>query len=252
MSNTTSESSSRPEMSEELSQANSSSSTTVPFMGGYLTMASVRSPTVSSIFDEAANTLSKRATTAATAVTTATQVPTKSFPIRFGGDPLDKSLLYFKDTPLYMERNGKRLDGISITSDMPKEFKADFWLQMGWPLTIWPEFVIASSDASLARKGIQSHHHLDNYFNKYVLGSRPTEIDPILKCLFVADGRYKGYSIHYILHGSFHDDYWHKLEKDHPCTIASQAYDIAMFHPTFDEVERIRMNDLERESESNE
>ena len=213
-------------------------------------MVSVRSPTIDSLFDEAIASV-KRATTttAATAITTAaTQVPTKSFPIRFGGTSLDKSLLYFKDTPLYMERNGKRLDGITITGDMPKEFKADFWLQMGWPLTIWPEFVIASSDASLARKGIQSHHHLDNYFNKYVLGSRPTEIDSILKCLFVADGRYKGYSLHYILHGSFHDNYWNKLEKDHPCTIASQAYNIAMFHPTFDEVERIRKNDLERES----
>lgn len=239
MSNTTSESTSH----SEVSQTNSS----IPFMGGYLTMASVRSPTVETIFDEAVAAL-KRPTATTTTTTTATAT-IKSFRIRFGGTSLDKSLLYFKDTPLYMERNGKRLDGITITSDMPKEFKADFWLQMGWPLTIWPEFVIASSDASLARKGIQSHHHLDNYFNKYVLGSRPTEIDSILKCLFVADGRYKGYSLHYILHGSFHDDYWHKLEKDHPCTIASQAYDIAMFHPTFDEVERIRMNDLERESE---
>ena len=179
MSNTTSESTSH----SEVSQTNSS----IPFMGGYLTMASVRSPTVESIFDEAV-AASRRPTATATATATATTTATiKSFRIRFGGDPLDKSLLYFKDTPLYMERNGKRLDGITITSDMPKEFKADFWLQMGWPLTIWPEFVIASSDASLARKGIQSHHHLDNYFNKYVLGSRPTEIDSILRPMGISN-----------------------------------------------------------------
>ena len=210
-------------------------------------MASVRSPTVSSLFDEVI-AASKRGTT--TTTTAATAVPTKSFPVRQGANPLDKSLLYFKDTPLYMERNGKRLDGIHITGDMPKEFKAEFWLQMGWPLTIWPEFVIASSDASLARKGIQSHHHLDNYFNKYVLGSRPTEIDPILKCLFVAEGRYKGHSIHSILHGSFHNDYWHKLDKVHSCTNASHAYSLAMYYPTFDEIEAIRVADLKRESES--
>jgi hypothetical protein len=245
-------------MSEELPQANSSSSSTVPFMGGYLTMASVRSPTVSSLFDEAVAALKRGTTTVATttaatvatAATAVTAVPTKSFPVRQGANPLDKALLYFKETPLYMERNGKRLDGISITGDMPKEFNADFCLRMGWPLTIWPEFVIASENASLARKGIQSHHHLDNYFNKYVLGSRPTEIDPILKCLFVAEGRYKGHSLHSILHGSFHNDYWHKLDKVHSCTVASHAYSLAMYYPTFDEIEAIRVEDLKRESES--
>ena len=217
-----------------------SDSSAIPFMGGHLTMASVRSPTVSSLFDEALTT-SKRATTTTTTTTVATTVATtKSFPIHQGDNPLNKSLLYFKHTKLYMERNGKRLDGIRITSDIPKEFKADFWLQMGWALTIWPEFVIRSEDASLIRIHVRSYYHLNNYFNKYVLGSRPSEIPPILECLFVAEGRYKGTSLHSILHSSFHNDYWHKLDKVHSCTHASQAYNLAMLHPTFEEVEAIR------------
>jgi hypothetical protein len=98
-----------------------------------------------------------------------------------------------------MERDGKMLNGITLCI---KEY------EIGWtdpdlgPPTPDHEyearFDVISEDSRKQRKCIH-HNHLDNYFNCYVLDLTRHTNPPILESLFVAEGKYAGFSLQDIL-----------------------------------------------------
>jgi len=90
---------------------------------------------------------------------------------------------------LYMARDGKKLVGITLRKESSRNYDPAFWKQMGWTRCFWPVFDVASDalPVSQARKSIV-YQHLDNFFNRRLLG-RALQPDPnILTHLFVAEG----------------------------------------------------------------
>jgi hypothetical protein len=109
--------------------------------------------------------------------------------------PIDKSLMMFPvGLALYMERDGKRLRGITLRQESSPDYREDFWKQIGWTRGFWPVFDITSDDSRLSRTGIV-YRHLDNYFNRHFLGKCLRENPSILTCLRVADGQHAGASL---------------------------------------------------------
>ena len=119
-------------------------------------------------------------------------------------NPIDISLMKFDDgLKLYMQRDGKKLTGITLRKESSRNYDEAFWKQMGWTRCFWPVFDVASDalPVSQARKGIV-YQHLDNFFNRRLLG-RACKPDPnILKSLFIAEGTSACMSLQTILeHG---------------------------------------------------
>ena len=107
-------------------------------------------------------------------------------------NPTDRSLMMFS-TPLalYMKRDGKQLNGITLRQESSPNYSESFWKQMGWTRCFWPVFDITNEDSRKSRESIV-HQHLDNYFNCYVLDLTRRENPPILESLFVAEGTSAG------------------------------------------------------------
>jgi len=105
-------------------------------------------------------------------------------------NPIDKSLMKFDaGLKLYMQRDGKKLTGITLRKESSPSYDPAFWKQMGWKQCFWPVFDVASDalPVSQARKSIV-YQHLDNFFNRRLL-DRACKPDPnILAHLFVAEG----------------------------------------------------------------
>jgi len=104
---------------------------------------------------------------------------------------ITESLMKFDDgLKLYMARDGKKLVGITL--------RITLYIRSSWPV-----FDVASDalPASQVRKGIV-YQHLDNFFNRRLLG-RACWPDPnILKSLFIAEGTSADMSLQTILeHG---------------------------------------------------
>jgi len=101
---------------------------------------------------------------------------------------------------LYMARDGKKLVGITLRKESSRNYDPAFWKQMGWKQCFWPVFDVASDalPVSQTRKSIV-YQHLDNFFNRRLLG-RACEPDPaILTHLFVAEGTSAGVSLQALL-----------------------------------------------------
>jgi hypothetical protein len=113
--------------------------------------------------------------------------------------PIDKSLMKFPaGLKLYMERDGHRLNGITLRKESDPDYRESFWKQMKWERHFWPVFDITSDDSSKSRTGIV-YHHLDNYFNRRLL-DRAHRSDPaILTHLFIAEGTSAGVSLQALL-----------------------------------------------------
>ena len=116
---------------------------------------------------------------------------------------ITESLMKFDDgLKLYMARDGKKITGITLRTESSPNNEA-LSKQMGWTRSFWPVFDVASDalPPSQARKSIV-YQHLDNLFNRLMLG-RACEPDPnILKSLFIAEGTSEGMSLQTILeHG---------------------------------------------------
>jgi hypothetical protein len=102
--------------------------------------------------------------------------------------PIDMSLMKFPaGLALYMERDGHRLNGITLRKESDPNYREAFWKQMKWTQHFWPVFDITTTDTYKSRKSIV-YHHLDNYFNCYVLDLTRHKNPPILESLFVAEG----------------------------------------------------------------
>jgi len=99
---------------------------------------------------------------------------------------------------LYMERDGKRLNGITLRKESDPNYREAFWKQMGWKQHFWPVFDITTTDTYKSRKSIV-YHHLDNYFNCYLLDRTRHKNPPILESLFVAEGTSAGMSLQALL-----------------------------------------------------
>ena len=98
---------------------------------------------------------------------------------------ISKSLMKFPEgLRLYMKRDDKRLDGITLRRESDPDYREAFWKQMGWERGVWPVFDIK---APKARTGIV-YSRLENYFNLHLLGKARHENPCILACLFVAEG----------------------------------------------------------------
>jgi hypothetical protein len=135
-------------------------------------------------------------------------VPPSNYPIYFiKMSSITESLMKFDDgLKLYMARDGKKITGITLR-------KRSFW----------PVFDVASDalPVAKARKGIV-YQHLDNLFNRLMLG-RACKPDPnILKSLFIAEGTSADMSLQTILeHG------WGGVIADAPVSNSSSASAIA-------------------------
>ena len=133
---------------------------------------------------------------------------------------ITESLMTFDEgLKLYMARDGKKLVGITLRKESSPNYEESFWKQMGWTRSFWPVFDVASDalPASQARKSIV-YQHLDNFFNRRLLG-RACEPDPnILKSLFIAEGTSEGMSLQTILeHG------WGGVPASMPASNSSSA-----------------------------
>jgi len=123
---------------------------------------------------------------------------------------------------LYMQRDGKKLTGITLRKESSRNYDPAFWKQMGWTRCFWPVFDVASDalPVSQVRKSIV-YQHLDNFFNRRLLGHACHPDPNILKSLFIAEGRSEGMSLQAIL-----DDGWGCAKADSPvsdCTSNSSA-----------------------------
>jgi hypothetical protein len=89
---------------------------------------------------------------------------------------------------LYMKRDDKRLDGITLHRESDPDYREAFWKRMGWERGVWPVFDINAPKARLSRTNIV-YTRLENYFNLHLLGKEDRHENPcILACLFVAEG----------------------------------------------------------------
>jgi hypothetical protein len=114
---------------------------------------------------------------------------------------IENSLMKFDaGLKLYMQRDGKKLTGITLRKESSPSYDEAIWKEMGWTRCFWPVFDIASDalPVSQARKSIV-YQHLDNFFNRRLLG-QACNLDPnILTHLFVAEGTSAGMSLQALL-----------------------------------------------------
>jgi hypothetical protein len=101
---------------------------------------------------------------------------------------------------LYMQRDDKKLTGITLRKESSRNYDPAFWKQMGWTRCFWPVFDVASDalPVSQVRKSIV-YQHLDNFFNRHLLGHACHPDPNILTHLFVAEGTSAGVSLQALL-----------------------------------------------------